>query len=298
LEAVQRAKELRPDLILLDVHLPKMDGIRTAKSLRDLVPRAKILFVSTDLSSDIVREAFNSGGSGYIYKLHLTSDLMPAIETILRGEQFVSSTLRACAVSGSRDEHHGKPSSPRRSKGSFAHEVAFYADDEAFTDDFTRFIEINLNSGNVVITAVTGSHRTSILRNLQRDGFRIEAYIQRGSYFLWDASDTLSKFMVNGWPDSARLANLLGEFVKRSTKSSNGKHPRVTVCGELAPTLWVEGKTGAAIEVEHLWDEITRTLGIETLCGYLSSSFHGDTGAEGFETICAEHTALSFRQTE
>ena len=120
LEAVQRAKEPRLDLILLDIGLPKLNGIRAARRLRDLVPRAKILFVSIESSSDIVRKAFNAGAHGYVHKLHMTSDLVPAIETVLRGGQFVSSPLRACAVSGSRDEHDDKPGSARSSKGGFA----------------------------------------------------------------------------------------------------------------------------------------------------------------------------------
>ena len=84
LEAVQKAKELRPELILLDVALTKLNGIQAAKRLRDLVPRAKILFVSIESSSDIVREAFNAGGIGYIHKLDIASDLLPGIETVLR----------------------------------------------------------------------------------------------------------------------------------------------------------------------------------------------------------------------
>ena|ERR1700758_1999148 len=99
LEAVQKAKELRPELILLDVALTKLNGIQAAKRLRDLVPRAKILFVSIESSSDIVREAFNAGGIGYIHKLDIASDLLPGIETVLRDEQFVSSSLAPFVVS-------------------------------------------------------------------------------------------------------------------------------------------------------------------------------------------------------
>jgi DNA-binding NarL/FixJ family response regulator len=93
LEAVERAKELRPDLILLDIGLPILNGIQAAKRLRDLVPTAKILFISVESSSDIVREGFNSGGRGYIHKLRTQVELLSAIETVLRGDQFVGSGL-------------------------------------------------------------------------------------------------------------------------------------------------------------------------------------------------------------
>ena len=293
LEAVQKAKAQRPDLVVLDIALPTLNGIQVAKRLRDLVPRAKILFVSIESSSDIVREAFNAGGIGYIHKLHIARDLLPGVEVVLRGEQFVSSSLAPFVVRESHDEHHRTHDAALSPHASFTHEVAFYADDAAFSHGFTEFIERNLNSGNAVVMAVTESHRTSIIRNLHRDGVDI-ACSQRGSYVLLDAQDTLSKFMINDWPDSARLARVLRELIERIPKSQEEKQSRVAVCGELAPTLLVEGKTRAAIEVEHLWDEITRTLGIDTLCGYLSSSFHGNTEAQAFESICAEHTASSF----
>ena len=64
LEAVQKAKALRPDLVLLDIALPTLNGIQVARRLRDLVPYAKILFVSIESSSDVVREALNMGGLG------------------------------------------------------------------------------------------------------------------------------------------------------------------------------------------------------------------------------------------
>jgi DNA-binding NarL/FixJ family response regulator len=93
LEAVQKAKELRPDLILLDIDLPTLNGIHVARRLRDLVPRAKVLFLSIESSSDVATEAFNVGGAGYVCKLHVGTELLPAIETVLRGKQFIGSGL-------------------------------------------------------------------------------------------------------------------------------------------------------------------------------------------------------------
>jgi DNA-binding NarL/FixJ family response regulator len=66
LEAVQKAKALRPDLILLDIALPTLNGIQAARRVRDLVPRAKIMFVSVEFDQDVVREAFSAGGLAYI----------------------------------------------------------------------------------------------------------------------------------------------------------------------------------------------------------------------------------------
>jgi len=93
LEAVQKAKELEPDLILLDIGLPKLNGIEAAKQIRDLFPLARIVFLTQESSPDVVREALSLGALGYVHKLHVHSDLLPAIEAVLEGTRFVSAGL-------------------------------------------------------------------------------------------------------------------------------------------------------------------------------------------------------------
>jgi DNA-binding NarL/FixJ family response regulator len=100
LEALDKAKELQPDLIMLDIGMPKLNGLETAKRLPLFAPNAKILFISQETSPDIVGEALRSGGRGYVNKLRVMRDLLPAIDAILRGEQFISPDLE---VSGGTD---------------------------------------------------------------------------------------------------------------------------------------------------------------------------------------------------
>ena len=93
LEAVQKAEELQPDLILLDLNLPTMHGFKVAEQIRRLAPHARILFMSQESSSDIVRKALSLGAHGYIQKLSAGTDLLPAIDVVLGGQRFVSSSL-------------------------------------------------------------------------------------------------------------------------------------------------------------------------------------------------------------
>ena len=92
-EAVQKASELKPDLILLAIDLPKLNGIEVAKRIRQAVPDAKIVFLSIESDSDMVQAALNSGGQGYVLKTDAGSELLPAIEAVLQGKQYVSSRL-------------------------------------------------------------------------------------------------------------------------------------------------------------------------------------------------------------
>lgn len=92
LEAVQKAEEIQPDLILLDISLPTLNGIEVARRVHTLAPAAKILFLSVESDPDLVNEALSVGG-GYIHKPHASRDLLPAIEAVMSGEQFVSDGL-------------------------------------------------------------------------------------------------------------------------------------------------------------------------------------------------------------
>jgi len=83
LGAIQKAEKLQPDLILLDIGLPKLNGFEAAKRISRLAPRAKLLVVSQESSSDVVREALRLGALGYVLKLHAKRDLLPAIEAVL-----------------------------------------------------------------------------------------------------------------------------------------------------------------------------------------------------------------------
>jgi DNA-binding NarL/FixJ family response regulator len=90
LEAVQKAVELNPDLILMDIRLPSQNGIEAARQIRDLVPEAKILFLSQETSPEVIQEALSVSASGYVAKVNAGIELVLAIDAVISGEQFVS----------------------------------------------------------------------------------------------------------------------------------------------------------------------------------------------------------------
>jgi DNA-binding NarL/FixJ family response regulator len=93
LEAVQEAQTLQPDLILLDIGLPTMNGIEAARRIREVSPTSKILFVSENRSPDIAEEALSTGAGGYVVKSDAASELLPALKAIIEGKRFVSASL-------------------------------------------------------------------------------------------------------------------------------------------------------------------------------------------------------------
>jgi DNA-binding NarL/FixJ family response regulator len=284
LEAVQKAQELQPDLILLDVGLPKLSGIEAARRIRDLSSTSKILFVSEYRSWDIAEAALGAGAGGYVVKSDAGSQLLPAVNLVLEGTQFISPSLT---------RHHSRaPRNDHAETIAHYHEVAFYADDNSLVDGYARFIESALRIGNAVIVVVTKAHRASLASRLEAGGVNLAAAIEQGKYVLLDATETLSRLTVNDMPDPIRCAKVIGDLVTDAANSIKGGHGRVVVCGEIAPTLLSNGNAEGAIDLEHLWDEITRSYGVHTLCGYLRGASQSRKGNPIFERICAEHSAV------
>jgi DNA-binding NarL/FixJ family response regulator len=88
LEAVQMAAELQPDLVVLDIMLPTMNGLEAGRLILAASPGIKILFVSTHRSSEIIREAVRMG-AGFIVKSDAGRDLLPTIRAAVGDESFV-----------------------------------------------------------------------------------------------------------------------------------------------------------------------------------------------------------------
>lgn len=96
LDAVRKAKELKPDLILLDIGLPALDGIEAANRIRHLSPDAAIIFLTANRDKDMVRAALRTGARGYVLKTDAGRELLAAVAGILGGDDFVSSGIERC----------------------------------------------------------------------------------------------------------------------------------------------------------------------------------------------------------
>lgn len=273
MEAIHQAAALQPDLILLDVGLPKLNGLEAARQIRKAVPAAKILFVSQEFSFDVVEAALRSGALGYVHKLRVGRELLPAIDDVSRGTYFVSGVLKE----NSRQNNTGTP--PR-------HEVQFYSDDAALLQSFADFVTAQLKDGKATIVAATEAHRAGVLERLNAKGVDVDQAIAAGTLIPLDAVKILSRFMGAEMPDPDHFFDVMGEVIATATRTTQ----RIAACGEIAPQLLTAGKTIQAIRVEQLWDIIVHRFGLDTLCGY--SLAHLEKDSDMFRHISAEHSAV------
>jgi DNA-binding NarL/FixJ family response regulator len=93
LDAIDRAQELQPDVILLDIGLPQLNGLEAARRILGLVPSARIIFLTQESDADVVKEAFRLGAWGYVQKEHAQTHLLAAVAAVLQGNRFLNDGL-------------------------------------------------------------------------------------------------------------------------------------------------------------------------------------------------------------
>jgi len=301
LETVQKAEELQPDLILLDIGLPSLNGIEVARQIRKFSPKSKILFVSQESSAEMVQGALGTGAQGYVRTGDAGRELLEGVNAVLRGEQFVSGRFAGHDFTGASDAAASHSVRSTAVVGSLQqdikiahHEVGFYSADRRFLDDLTQFIGAALRAGNAAIVVSTESHRDSLLPRLQAYGLDVGAAIEQGRYIALDATDTLPTFMLNGMPDPIRFMKVLGDLVATAAKAGKGEQARVAIFGEMCHLLWAQGNVEAAIQVEKLGNELVQTYDLDILCGYSLGSVRG-MDSHVFQRISAEHSAVHSR---
>lgn len=301
LEAVQKAQALKPDLILLDIGLPTINGIEAARRVLEDAPGTTILFVSQESASDIVQEALRTGARGYVLKSRAATELLPAVRAVLQGRQFVSASS-----TGSAFGELGQATS-RRSPDTVAdlpvsnldtpnrHEVGFYSDDGLLLDDVTEFIGTTLEAGNAAIVIGTESHRNSLLSRLQDQGLDMVGAIEQRRYIALDVADAISTVIVDHTLDPVHFMEAFGAVIATAIKAATSEPPRVAVFGEGTHLLWTRGNIDAAIQDEDLCNELTKIYKVDFLCGFLVNNIQGAMDPDVFQQICARHSAVYSR---
>lgn len=93
LQAVEQAEQLRPDLVLLDIGLPTLNGIQVARRIRSVSPNSRILFLSENIAPDVAEGALEAGGAGYVVKSDAGRELLAAVQAVSEGKRYISAIL-------------------------------------------------------------------------------------------------------------------------------------------------------------------------------------------------------------
>jgi hypothetical protein len=173
------------------------------------------------------------------------------------------------------------------------HVVQIYEDNEIFIDMLVGFVGGGINAGDSVIVIATQEHLDALRSRLVDHGVYVDSLIEDDRYIPLEASQTLSMFMVNGWPDE----HLFMKTVSRIIKHARGNSRRVRAFGEMVALLWAQGHNGATVHLEHLWNKFCQKEELCLFCAYPKSGFTQDV-SESIKHICSSHSKVITASTK
>jgi len=173
-----------------------------------------------------------------------------------------------------------------------AHAVQFYEDEAVFIQSLSEFVGAALGAGGACIVIATQDHHRKLIEALSINGIEMARVLAEGRYIRLDARRTLDRFMLRGRPDRRRFWEEVELMVQRAKATLRPGSTTISAFGEMVAILWAEGNHEAAIELEHLWNEVIERHKIHLRCAYPVGSFAGHSYSEMVESICSEHSAV------
>jgi CheY-like chemotaxis protein len=269
LDAVQQAAAHQPEVILLDIGLPSLDGLEVAQRILKRHPTVAILFVTALNSVEIAKAALAIGARGYILKPNAPNELLAAMHAIAQGGRFIGAGL------GSLSESR-----------IVSHDVGFYTDESLLIDEYARVAGPALENGHTFMVATCAARREHLRDRLSKNGVDVERALREDRYREVDPSTMIDGVIVDGSIDERRFWTLANSLFGIGAHADG----RIVACGDCAPTLLSQGNARAAIQLEYLWDEFSRAHRIDTFCGYLMSATAEHEHA--VETLRAAHSCV------
>jgi CheY-like chemotaxis protein len=274
-EALDTVPHLDPDVVVLDISMPGLNGFETAEELKRSGSRSKIVFLTMHQDDNFVAKAIECGAAGYVPKMLAWSDLAPALHHALAGRQYLPSLT------------------PLVMTDLDTHAVQFRGVDGSWLDGAADVLSSALQRGDTIATVLLESNRHALARLMKERRCNLADLGERRRYLMFDAEAAATQVMRGGCPDVDMLTGLVDVLERARTASGDRARSHLTIVGEIAPVLWRNGNPDAALEVERLWDDLTRSLPILTICAYPMDYRGHDAMAAFSSDICAHHSVVS-----
>lgn len=171
--------------------------------------------------------------------------------------------------------------------GPCEHLVQFYESKQVFLDLLEGFVSGGLRTGEGVIVIATAEHREALNTRLTERGFDIKAASAADQYIALDAEETMSRFMVRGWPDEYLFTQMVTWLLSRA----KGQGRKVRAFGEMVAVMWARGQQGPVVRLEELWHKLCHEKQFPLLCAYPRSGFNDDA-MMSLKEICGAHSKI------
>jgi len=172
------------------------------------------------------------------------------------------------------------------------HSVQFYDESSSLIDRLRTVTTGAVQIGNSVIIVATPEHRADLINKLEQWNVDIRSAARDGRFVMCDAEETLATFMKDGRPDPEHFARTISKLVDDAKKSARSRQKGLMVFGEMVAVLWQRGETAAALELEHLWNNLLGQRAFHLHCAYPRAFFNNGMDATALEAVCRTHTHI------
>ena len=255
--AVEAAGALYPDLVVLDISMPGLNGFEAAALIRDLPDPPRIVFATAYEDASIASAASALCASAVVRKREMLTELVPAIRRAL-----------------------------------LFHAVCFYEDSPSLAGTVARFIGEGFAASQAAVIVATASHSASIRDQLTAMGVDSQERIEHGELLMFDADEVLNRLMVGNRPDAECFEDTVNPIVD---KAAGNRKRLVRIYGEMVDVLWSSGREDAALSLEILWHQFIAGRKCSLLCGYSSDVCPTDgfnTICDRHSHVMPPHTAV------
>jgi hypothetical protein len=165
------------------------------------------------------------------------------------------------------------------------HVVQIYNENDILLDSLEGYVSGGIHSGDGVIVIATRPNLDALKTRLLSKGVDLNDASEQKQYIALDAEETLSRFMMNGWPDNELFIEVITSLIRQA----RGKGRRVRAFGEMVALLWARGDAAATVRLEYLWNAICQKEDFSLFCAYPKAGLTQDIG-QSISAICATHS--------
>jgi DNA-binding NarL/FixJ family response regulator len=274
-QAVEAVQRFDPDALVIDITMPLLDGFQTARELQRIGSRTRVVFLTMHKGEEYVAAAMGVGAYGYVLKTRIHADLPGALRHSLEGRLFAPSLASVATVA--------------QALGGCGHVVHFRSNDHSLSNELSELLGAALERGDLTAVVATETTRNGIAQRLKAKG--ADAAARQGRYLSLDATEALSRCLHDGRLDANRVREMVDDLER--TRAATLGASRLTIFGEISVLLLQDGNVEAALQLERLWNQLTRRLPFLTVCSYPTQCCAPAGRPDVFQAICAEHGAIS-----
>jgi CheY-like chemotaxis protein len=274
-QAVEAAYRLAPDVVVLDISMPVLDGFGAARELTARGTQAKILFLSVHDADKYVAAAFEAGGQGYVAKPRLATDLEDAITHVLQGRLRLPTPSSLLGFADPRARHAAHLDTNDGFRLHALHEFAGGA----------------LKRGDTVVTIARLALLDGLRSRLGDEGWDLASLGAQGRYRTLDAETYLSRTVRGHEVDETAIVDFLRSLEDdHAASATSGEPGNLVVLGEGAPMLLEDGNVRGAVALERIWHR--HSNGFQTLCFYRNADLPTVDSPEDVDQLYALHPTI------